>query len=226
MYMNDLQLQQTYPQIAQELEIDLADVNSYFRNYYINRFFPIRDLRPEELSMVKYYEELKYASATETMTLCNKYGINYATYLADRWLVPKAMVMMPDDEYLILKRYARLILEPFLNYKNMRAPRFRLLSKEEIAMLLSNIATGTSILPGEQISVRTSMEAMDRLLEMYATAYKTGESEIPGELKELSPAELVKLIELVKITGQGPTKTVVIDSKPKIKKNTRRKKDE
>lgn len=217
--MKELVLYESQATISKDLEIDIADVESYFRNYYINRFFPIRDITPEELSLIKYYDELRYAGANEIIAMCAKYGLDYNTYLTDRWLLPKAIIGMKDETYTLLKKYPSLILEPCLNYKNYRSPRLQLLSKEEIAMLLSNIATGTSIIPGDQITVRTSMEAMDRLLDMYDSVGKNRGSDVPPELKQLSPKELIQLIETIKTKGKGQTSTVIITNKSKINKN-------
>ena len=61
--MRDIQTFGSASLIAKELQVSESDVESYFRTYYINRFFPIRDLTPDEMSLVKFYLELKYTAA-------------------------------------------------------------------------------------------------------------------------------------------------------------------
>lgn len=196
--MRNLQLLGSPAIIANNLDLTEASVESYFKNYNINRFFPVRDLTPQEIALVKYYDELKYTSQNEIMTLCNKYNIDYTDYIQDRWLLPKAIINMSDKEYELAMTYSKILLEPFVNYKNHRAPKLDFLTREEIAMLLSNIATGQTLIPGDQVTIRSSMEAMDRLLNMYDSIPKNSDSDMDEELKNLSPEELVELINAIK----------------------------
>ena len=103
--MKNLQLLGSPAIIANSLDLTEASVESYFKNYNINRFFPVRDLTPQEIALVKYYDELKYTSQNEIMTLCNKYNIDYTEYIQNRWILPKAIINMSDKEYeLAMKR--------------------------------------------------------------------------------------------------------------------------
>lgn len=201
----------TYPVVAHELNIPLENVESYFRNYYINRTLPIRDLTAKEMSLVKYYEEIKFYGKTDLLALCAQFKLTWEQYQEDAWIIPKHLAGMTDDEYNIAKKYSSVILEPYLNYKQFKAPRFKPLSKEEIAMLLSNIAVGVSIIPDDQITVRVSMEAMDRLISLYETLPKNhGDNPVAAEnLKKLSPKQL-------EIILYGATKN--IEKKDPIKK--------
>lgn len=220
--MKEIQAYDSKSEIAEELEIAIEEVDSYFKNYYINRFFPIRDLTPIELALAKYYEELRYTTANELMSMCVKHNVAYMTYLTDRWLLPKAILFMEDKHYFLLKKYMRIILEPYLHYKNFRAPRLQLLTKDEIAMLLSNIATGTSIIPGDQVTIRTSMEAMDRLVDLYDAVNENRSAVDRDELKPLSAAKLVQLIAAIQaeeVKGQ-----TIVTIKPKSKKKKQEKK--
>ena len=196
--MRNLQLLGSPTIIANSLDLTEASVESYFKNYNINRFFPVRDLTPQEIALVKYYDELKYTSQNEIMTLCNKYNIDYTDYIQDRWILPKAIINMPDKEYELAMTYSKILLEPYVNYKNHRAPKLEFLTREEIAMLLSNIATGQTLIPGDQVTIRSSMEAMDRLLNMYDSIPKNNDSDMDEELKNLSPEELVELLTTIK----------------------------
>jgi hypothetical protein len=196
--MRNLQLLGSPTIIANSLDLTEASVESYFKNYNINRFFPVRDLTPQEIALVKYYDELKYTSQNEIMTLCNKYNIDYTDYIQDRWILPKAIINMPDKEYELAMTYSKILLEPYVNYKNHRAPKLEFLTREEIAMLLSNIATGQTLIPGDQVTIRSSMEAMDRLLNMYDSIPKNSDSDMDEELKNLSPEELVELLTTIK----------------------------
>jgi hypothetical protein len=196
--MRNLQLLGSPAIIANSLDLTEASVESYFKNYNINRFFPVRDLTPQEIALVKYYDELKYTSQNEIMTLCNKYNIDYTDYIQDRWILPKAIINMPDKEYELTMTYSKILLEPYVNYKNHRAPKLEFLTREEIAMLLSNIATGQTLIPGDQVTIRSSMEAMDRLLNMYDSIPKNNDSDMDEELKNLSPEELVELLTTIK----------------------------
>ena len=196
--MKNLQLLGSPAIIANSLDLTEASVESYFKNYNINRFFPVRDLTPQEIALVKYYDELKYTSQNEIMTLCNKYNIDYTEYIQNRWILPKAIINMSDKEYELAMTYSKILLEPFVNYKNYRAPKLDFLTREEIAMLLSNIATGQTLISGDQVTIRSSMEAMDRLLNMYDSIPRNSDSDMDEELKNLSPEELVELINAIK----------------------------
>jgi len=183
--------------MAKELRLSEQEIESYYRNYYINRTLPIRDLTPNEIKLVRFYNEIKLASKTEVLALCSKQGITENMYMKDMWLLPKAIIQMPDEEYRVAMRYASVLLEPYINYNNYRAPRLIALTKEEIAMLLSNIAVGITILPEDQITTRISMEAMDRLLVLYETLPKDTNNKSSALVKNLSPDQLERLINLV-----------------------------
>ena len=211
--------------MAKELGISESEVESYYRNYYINRTLPIRDLTPNEMKLVKWYNEIKFANRSEQLDLCAKYHIAPVDFMADMWILPKALMQMPDDEYSIAMRYASLLLEPYINYGNYKAPRLTPLTKEEIAMLLSNIAVGITILPDDQITTRISMEAMDRLLVLYDTLGPNKDADKANEkLKNLSPAQLEQLIN--QITAGVKTENVPVvpkDLKTSIKKPREKK---
>lgn len=210
--------------MAKELGMTETEIESYYRNYYINRTLPIRDLTPNEMKLVKWYNEIKFANRTEQLALCAKHGINTVDFMNDIWLLPKALMQMPDEEYAVAMRYAGLLLEPYINYGNYRAPRLTPLTKEEIAMLLSNIAVGITILPDDQITTRISMEAMDRLLVLYENLPRETSGKMTEQLKNLSPKQLEQLINHV--TGAIPTKDlppVPKDLKTSIKKPREKK---
>lgn len=215
MKMKYLQFQQTNSEIAIELQLPVEDVDNYFQYYYINRFFPIRDILPIEMALVNEYNELKYASPTEVMQMCQNHGVKFQKYVTDRWLLPKAVVHMRDEHYDLLMNYTKIILEPYLNYGNSKAPRLSLLTKEEIALLLSNIATGQSIIPGDTVTIRTSMEAMDRLYGMYDDISKRRSAAGQEDLKEYSPKELMAMAAHIKAEQKGGTTQITVKAKEK-----------
>lgn len=183
--------------IARDLGISESDVQSYFRNYYINRTLPIRNLTLAEISLVKQYKEISLHSENDMRGMCLMLNIEYESFLADRWIVPKEYIRMSDKEYYIAKRYFKILLEPYYLYENHMAPRLNPLSKEEVTILLSNIAVGISIIPNDNITSYTSMMAMDRLVNMYDTMPKEVDHEANQKIKELSPAQLEAIINSV-----------------------------
>ena len=210
--------------MAKELGITEIEVESYYRNYYINRTLPIRDLTPNEMKLVKWYNEIKFANKSEQLGLCAKYKITETEFMADMWLLPKVLMNMSDEEYSVAMRYAGILLEPYINYGNFRAPRLTPLTKEEIAMLLSNIAVGITILPDDQITTRISMEAMDRLLELYEVMPKNTNDKATTHLRELSPKQLEALIN--QVSAEVKTENVAVvpkDLKTTIKKPREKK---
>lgn len=183
--------------ISSELNIPKENVDSYFRNYYINKTFPIRDLKPVEIALVKTYKEIMFHSEHDLRGMCIKHGVIYDDYLKDRWLLPAKYVGMTKEEYYIIKKYYAVVIEPFLKYENEIAPRLTPVSKEEIVMLLSNIAVGISIIPKEKINTFTSMMAMDKLVALYDTLPIETNVESDRKIKELSPKELEAIIDQV-----------------------------
>lgn len=188
--------------VSIDLSIPKKDVETYFRNYYINKTRPIRNLTANEINLVKHYEETRFFSERDIRSFCSDNKIPFEEYVADNWIVPKNMINMPDNEYRIARKYTRYLLEPYLFYKNSTAPRLSLLSKEEIGLLLSNIAVGVSILPGEKINTKTSMDAMDRLLVLYDSLPKndSASAEVNKKLRKLNPKQLEMAIK--KITDE------------------------
>lgn len=210
--------------MSQDLKISEPEIEAYYRNYYINRTLPIRDLTPDEIKLVRYYNEVKFYAKDEIVGLCTQYELTYEDYLSDMWILPKEIIKMPDAEYMIAKKYASILLEPYVNYGNYRAPRLTPLTKEEIAMLLSNIAVGITILPEDQITTRISMEAMDRLLNLYEALPKEAMDKTTNDLlKNLSPKKLEALIN--QLTAEIEVKKVVVpkDLKTNIKKPREKK---
>lgn len=218
-----------YDMVSLELNMKKEEVESYFRNYYINKTLPIRNLTNLEIGMVKYYKEIRLYSDSDIRAVCANLNVDYGEYIENPWLIPKALTRIPEEEYQIAMKYAPLILEPYLNYGNYRAPRLTPLSMEEIAMLLSNIAIGVSILPEDKINSYTAMSAMDRLLAMYDSLPKKNNSAVSEKVKELTPAQLEEVINRVTSkTNPLPEPIKKAISSPKTtsaskKKNTTKK---
>ena len=196
--MNELETLREDPDIiSAELGIPKNDILSYFKNYYINRTLPIRNLTMNEINLVKQYKEIMYYSEHDMKGMCQQFNVDFNEYIKDRWLVPKAYINMPDREYYVAKKYYRLLLEPYFNYDNHRAPMLRPLSMEEVIMLLSNLAVGISIIPGDKITSFISLTAMDRLVGLYDTLPKENNEEANDRIRELSPEQLVAVIDEV-----------------------------
>lgn len=193
--------------MAQELKMEEAEIEAYYRNYYIHRTLPIRNLTPNEIQLVRYYKDIRFAAKPEIVEMCVSCGMTYDEYITDMWVLPKTLIRMPDEEYRIAMRYASVLLEPYVNYDNYKGPRLTPLNKEEIAMLLSNIAVGITILPEDQITSRVSMEAMDRLLKLYEDMPRDTDGKVNQTLRKLDTKKLELLVKY--LTG-------TVDINPKL----------
>jgi topoisomerase IA-like protein len=90
------------------------------------------------------------------------------------------------------------LLEPFVMYGNSTAPLLRPLTKPELFIIISNIAIGNSMIPGQKVEIKDQMNAVQKLIDAYALIPQTQEHLNEEDLyKNLSVKELKNMARLL-----------------------------
>lgn len=223
--------------IAKELNLDHKSVEAYFQYYYLNSRFPIRKLTTYETSFARTLRSLQYSDNHTLLGYLAQYQIRPEEHLQDRFLLARVMSGIPDDdEYKKLIKWQDYLLIPYIEYGNAEAPLLRPLSKMELFLIVSNIASGNSMIPGEKVEIKDQMNAVQKLIDAYSLLPPETEEIIPDEpgYEDLSVRELINAAKLLnekdareiitpikKVKTESKKKTTTKNKKPIKKEKTK-----
>lgn len=206
---------------ARELKLDLESVNMYFQYYYLNRRFPIRKLTASETSFARTLRNLQYADNHSILSYLAQYQIRPEDHLRDRFLLARTMAgLEDDDDYRLMIKWQDYLIVPYLDYGNADAPLLRPLSKMELFLIVSNVASGNSMIPGQTVEIKDQMNAVQKLIDAYALIPTQEEKLVPDQkYEDLSVDELIAMTRLL------TDKDVVKTEKPVKKTKTPKSKE-
>lgn len=230
----------TRDEIASDLQINREEVEVYFNYYEINNRFPIRTLTSKETDFARAIYNIKVMSKLEILDHLARYNILEEDFHNDPLCLARAIagLKIDDDYYLMIKWYPYL-LEPFVMYGNSTAPLLRPLTKPELFIIISNIAIGNSMIPGQKVEIKDQMNAVQKLIDAYSLVPQTQEhlneedlyqnlsvKELKNMARLLESAELQqKLAADKKKSKTKATKTKTTKTKTTKKKITKKKEE-
>lgn len=221
-----INLPKNYVTIGRDLALSTDHVRLYFEYYDIFKTNPIRDLNSREIYFVQLMKEVKYYPATILEAKLRDYGISNEEYLTNPSILLKHLANLTEHEYTTLAKYYNYLIEPAINYGNVRAPILRPINHSDMILILSNIAAGISTVSNEQITANTKVSAISKLLDIYENhkdSVKDKSKEITEEIRQsasnMSPEQLKLVMEMAS-SGKPLPATKEANRKP----NTKRKK--
>lgn len=192
-----------FEQIASDLKIDKASVELYFSEYDLLKRYPIRDLTFTELSFAKALERLQTKTNGQIQIMLSDFGISLNDYKADMAVLPKAMAHFDNEQdYLIMTKYQDILLQPYLLYGNQTASMLSVITKQGLALLLTNLAVGVPMNPNEQISAGDRLSATQKIIDILNEKVTLKESilETKAELDTSGTNELRRLLNNMPLT--------------------------
>lgn len=221
----------TRTSISLDLNISQQQVDVYFEYYSLNKRFPIRNLSMKEKLFAQYIYDLQVADNKTILEMRSRYDVSPEEYKNDAMSLPMKMAgLEKNQDYEKLIKWNVYLLEPFILYGNSQAPELKPLSKMELFLVISNIAMGKSIIPGQNVEIKDQLVAIQKLIDAYelipADKEKVIEeddfaemsiAELKAGIKLLTNRELQESANLKKNTSKVPVPRKT--TKTKVKKN-------
>ena len=218
-------------EISKDLNLPVDHVKTYFSNYDVYKKFPIRDLTFQEQELISAIRKIKTMEESELIKLLEEHNITIKDLEKDQLLMERRLARYNDDySYSLTRKYQHFILEPAILHGNVEAPLTRPLDMENIVTMLSNIAMGLTT-QGYPIDPKVQISALSKIADIYTTSkVLTMNSKglvNAGDLRELSPKELTRLIkhiqtnkDLDEVDPVEETKSIKPKKTPIITKET------
>jgi len=176
-----------YNSISKELGIELIDVYNYFNNQNITYKFPIRKLTEEEKNFADACVRLQDYTLIQLLELADDYKIDRKKVEKDIFLIANEMSKI--NNYKIVKKYFDILIRPYIDHGNSVPMQMFMLSKENILMLLSNVAMGIPLGEFEKIDIKDRMSALKTLLDQIKT------DDIQSQLRQINYEEYDKKLQ-------------------------------
>lgn len=191
-----------YEEVSFDLNLPLKHVKEYFLNYDLYKKYPIRDLTFEEEQLVRAIKDVKIMTDLQLKTIIEDNNIDVKDLEMDQLLIEKKLARYDDqNKYLLTRKYQHFILEPAVLFNNFSAPITKPLDMNDVMVLLSNIALGLSN-QQEDTDSKIKISALSKIADIYTSAKMieiSSKSIEPEDLIDLSPKQLSKIIDFVKV---------------------------
>lgn len=191
-----------YEEVSFDLNLPLKHVKEYFLNYDLYKKYPIRDLTFEEEQLVRAIKDVKIMTDLQLKTIIEDNNIDVKDLEMDQLLIEKKLARYDDqNKYLLTRKYQHFILEPAVLFNNFSAPITKPLDMNDVMVLLSNIALGLSN-QQEDTDPKIKISALSKIADIYTSAKMieiSSKSIEPEDLIDLSPKQLSKIIDFVKV---------------------------
>ena len=190
-------------EFSEELEIDLKDVELYFRHYTINKRYPIKTLDRFDLDFVELLVQWKYDHRGLRVSLpefLSQMAKEFGTY-GEEYIKNKLQIYMKYEDFL---------LTPYIVYGNAEPPYHYALTNYEIQVQLSRLALGEFSSRYEKFvpsNVRVrAIELMVRMREGKGGGELIDlDNKADGDQIDLTKLSTRELLEVVKYAeGRGP----------------------
>lgn len=191
-----------YEEVSFDLNLPLKHVKEYFLNYDLYKKYPIRDLTFEEEQLVRAIKDVKIMTDLQLKTIIEDNNIDVKDLEMDQLLIEKKLARYDDqNKYLLTRKYQHFILEPAVLFNNFSAPITKPLDMNDVMVLLSNIALGLSN-QQDDTDPKIKISALSKIADIYTSAKMieiSSKSIEPEDLIDLSPKQLSKIIDFVKV---------------------------
>jgi hypothetical protein len=191
-----------YEKVSVDLNLPITHVREYFLNYDLYKKYPIRDLTFEEEQLVRAIKDVKIMTDLQLKTIIEDNDINIKELEKDQLLIERKLARYDDqNKYALTRKYQHFILEPAVLFNNFSAPITKPLDMNDVMVLLSNIALGLSN-QQEDTDSKVKITALSKIADIYTSAKMieiSKKSIDPEDLIDLSPKQLSKIIDFVKI---------------------------
>lgn len=189
-------------EVSADLNLPLGHVKEYFSNYELYKKFPIRDLTFEEEQLVRAIKDVKVMTDHQLKAIIEENNINITELESDQLLIERKLARYENnDKYILTRKYQHFILEPAVLHNNFSAPVTKPLDMNDVMVLLSNIALGLSN-QQEETDSKVKITALSKIADIYTSAKMldtTTKTITAEDLAELSPKQLSKIIDFVKV---------------------------
>ena len=190
-----------YETVAKELNMTKLEVETYFHYYHLYKMHPIRDLTHKEIQFAKLSRILKSTPEYLVLEELKKYDLTYSDFRTNPATLLQRQVDMTNAEIKVVEKYYKYLIEPYVKNNLDKAPVLKPLTKDDLIIIITNIAAGISSNADEVISAKTKLDAAIKLFDIYYEGkyVPLGEREEVEmvDYDELSPQETKQILGMI-----------------------------